>query len=100
MFRAGDTMADGIDIDSEQPARAFCVGFAGTDGSWTSLTWGITTESAASVIALIRERHGEPMAEYTTDSDHAGAFRDAVVDAVGSHAVYTSAHDAKGGETA
>ena len=52
MGRISDSAVDGIDIDNEEPGAGLCVGFAGEDGSWTSLTWGITSESAASVIAL------------------------------------------------
>jgi len=93
MGRIGDSMADGIDIDNEQPGAGLCVGFAAPDGSWTSLTWGITSESAASVIALIRERHGEPMAEFTVDAEHAGPFRSAVMGAIDDGGVFTCAHE-------
>jgi hypothetical protein len=89
MFRRGDAMADGIDIDTDGPHAAISVGFAGADGSWTTVVWGITPESAASVIALIRERHGEPLMEFTADSGHAEAFHDAAVDAIDANLVYT-----------
>ena len=89
-FRRGDTMADGIDLDPEGTGASISVGFAGEDGSITTVMWGITRESAASVIALIRERHGEPAAEFTA-ADGA-AFHDAAVDAV-DHGVYTCVHE-------
>lgn len=94
-FRRGDSMADGIDIDSEEPRASIAVGFQGADGSWTQAVWGITLESAASVIALMQERHGEPMAELTTDPAGAAAFYEASRDAVDAHTVYTCTHDAE-----
>lgn len=93
MFRHGDTMADGIDLDPEEPRASISVGFQGEDGSFTNAVWGITPESAASVIALIRERHGEPMAEFTADPEHAGALHDASVAAIDANTVYTCAHE-------
>ena len=90
-FRRGDTMADGIDIDIEEPHASISVGFQGEDGSVTTVSWTITSESAASVIALIRERHGEPAAEFTAPS--AEAFHDAAMDAIG-QGVFTCAHEA------
>ena len=45
MFRRGDTMADGIDIDIEEPHASISVGFAGDDGSITTVSWTITSES-------------------------------------------------------
>lgn len=94
MFRAGDSMADGIDIDEggEQHASV-SVGFAGGDGSITTVVWPVTSESAASVIALIRERHGEPMAEFTAGDGR--AFHEAAMDAVTGHGVLTCAHDSE-----
>ncbi len=91
MFRRGDAMADGIDIDAENPAASISVGFAAGDGSMTCVSWGITAESAASVIALIRERHGEPQAEFTTGS--AEDFHEAAMGAVDSTGVFTCAHE-------
>jgi hypothetical protein len=88
--RVGDSMADGIDIETGEPHASISVGFAGEDGSITTVMWGITRESAASVIALIRERHGEPAAEFTA-ADGA-AFHDAAVGAV-DHGVYTCVHE-------
>ena len=90
MFRAGDTMADGIDLDPGDPHAAISVGFAGEDGSMTTVGWGITSESAASVIALSRERHGEPMTEFTAPS--AEAFHVAAMNAI-DHGVFTCAHE-------
>lgn len=91
MFRCGDTMADGMDIDAdEERAASLSVGFAGADGSITTVTWVITSESAASVIALIRERHGEPAAEFTAGDGR--AFHDAAMDAI-EHGVFTCAHE-------
>ena len=91
-FRRGDSMADGIDIDIENPAASISVGFQGEDGSITTVSWTITSESAASVIALIRERHGEPIAEFTAPS--AEAFHDAAIGAIDSSGVLTCAHEA------
>ena len=93
MGRISDSMADGIDIDTESPCACIAVGFAGPDGSWTNVAWGITSESAASVIALIRERHGEPLAEFTAGPEHAGAFRDAAAAVLDGHGVFTCAHE-------
>ncbi len=91
MFRRSDVMADGIDIDTaDEPAASLCVGFAGGDGSITTIMWGITPASAAAVIALIRERHGEPSAEFTAGDGQ--AFHDAALDAMG-HGVLTCAHE-------
>src|SRR5208337_5179377 len=90
-FRRGDTMADGIDIDAEGAHASLSVGFAGDDGSITTVAWGITSESAASVIALIRERHGEPMAEFTAGDGE--AFHDAAIGAM-DHGVFTCPHEA------
>ena len=92
-FRRGDSMADGIDIDIEEPHASVTVGFLGGDGSITTVVWGITSESAASVIALIRERHGEPMAEFTAPS--AEAFHDAAMGAIDGNGVFTCAHEAQ-----
>ena len=91
MFRRGDTMADGIDLDTENPGGSIAVSIAGTDGGMTTLIWGITAESAASVIALIRERHGEPAVEFTAGS--AEAVHDAVLDLIGTTGVFTCAHE-------
>jgi len=91
MFRRGDTMADGMEIDSEDPGAAVNVSFFGADGSLTSLTWGITSNSAASVIALIRERHGEPLDELVAGDG--AAFRDAAIGVGNAHAVFTCAHE-------
>jgi hypothetical protein len=89
-FRRGDTAADGIDLETSEPHAAISVGFAGDDGSATTVMWGITLESAAAVIALIRERHGEPLAEFTAgDGD---AFHGAAMDAI-STGVFTCAHE-------
>ena len=92
MFRLGDSMADGIDIETGEMASAsLSVGYAGDDGSITTVGWAITRESAASVIALIRERHGEPVMEFTAaDGD---AFHDAAMEAV-DQGVFTCAHEA------
>ena len=95
MGRIGDSMADGIDIETEEPHASVAVSFAGEDGSWTSVVWGITSASAASVIALIRERHGEPMAEFTADREHAAAFQGAAIDAMDA-GVFTCAHESEG----
>ena len=92
-YRRGDTMADGIDLDIEEPHASISVGFAGDDGSITTVSWTITSESAASVIALIRERHGEPAAEFTAPS--AEAFHDAAMGAIDSSGVFTCAHEAE-----
>lgn len=90
MFRRGDTMADGIDLDEGgEPAASLSVGFTGEDGSVTTVAWTITSASAASVIALIRERHGEPAAEFTADCEHAGAFHEAALNAIEDNAVFT-----------
>jgi hypothetical protein len=91
-FRRGDTMADGIDIETEEPHASISVGFAGGDGSVTTVTWGITRESAAAVITLIRERHGEPLAEFTAGDGE--AFHEAAMTAVG-HGVLSCAHDSE-----
>ncbi len=57
------------------------------------MVWGITRESAASVIALIRERHGKPTAELIADHDHAEAFQAATGDAIDAHTVFTCIHE-------
>lgn len=93
MFRRGDTMADGIDIDADEPGGSISIGFLGEDGSMTSVSWGVTSQSAASVIALIRERHGEPLAEFTAPS--ADAFGSAAASALAGNGVFTCAHDAE-----
>ena len=95
MYRLGDTMADGIDIDTEAASASIVVGYYGDDGSFTSVGWGITRESAAAVIALIRERHGEPVAEFTADPEHAGAFHDDAAGAMDAHLVHTCAHESE-----
>jgi hypothetical protein len=96
MGRVGDSAADGIDIDSEAPAANIAVGCYGADGSWTSVAWGITRESAASVIALIRERHGEPQAEFTAGPEDAVSFREAAMGAVSGNGVFTCAYEDAG----
>jgi hypothetical protein len=93
MFRRGDAMADGIDIDTEASAASITVGFYSDDGSFTTVVWGITQESAASVIALIRERHGEPLAEFTAGADSAEALREEATAAMSAHAVFTCTHE-------
>jgi hypothetical protein len=97
MYSVGDSIADGIDVETgPEPAACITLGFTGADGSFTSMVWGLTPESAASVIALIRERHGEPSAEFTTDREHTGALHEAALAAVEANAVFTCAHDAEG----
>jgi hypothetical protein len=92
-FRS-DSAVDGIDIDGgEEPHASLSVGFAGDDGSVTSVMWAITGESAASVIALIRERHGEPAAEFTAADGT--AFHDAAAGAITDHGIFTCAHDSE-----
>lgn len=84
MGRISDSSVDGIDIEAGEHA-AITVGYLGDDGSVTQVVWGITRESAASVIALIRERHGEPMTEVTTPPEHAVAFSEAAQAAMDAH---------------
>lgn len=93
--RRGDSMADGIDIDIEEPGpgAAIAIGFPGGDGGLTVVTWGITRESASSVIALITERHGEPLTELAAGPGHAAALRDAIGNAIGTHAVVTCSRE-------
>jgi len=93
LFRRGDTMGDGMNLEEGEACASVTVGYVGADGSFTSVVWGITPESALSVIALIRERHGEPSAEFTVASDHAEALRAGVADTLGAHAIYTCAHE-------
>lgn len=91
--RRGDSMADGIDIDEDAPGAAVGIGFPGGDGGLTVVTWGITRESAHSVIALIRDRHGEPMAEFAAGPGSAAALHKAMGDAIAAHAVFTCSHE-------
>ena len=93
LFRRGDTMGDGMNLEEGDACASVTVGYVGADGSFTSVVWGITPESALSVIALIRERHGEPSAEFTVASDHTEALRAGVADTLGAHAIYTCAHE-------
>ncbi len=85
MFRRGDSMADGVDIDDHEPHASLAITIAGDDNSVTQVVWGLTRESAASVIALIRERHGAPLAEGLVAPDGAEAFHDAVLDVMDKH---------------
>lgn len=53
-----------------------------------------SVQGAASVIALIRERHGEPVMEFTAADGE--AFHDAAAGAIDGHGVFTCAHEDAG----
>ena len=93
MFRRGDSMADGINIETDHTDASISIGFVNEDGSWTSIAWGVTRESAASTITLIRERHGEPMAEWTADPGNAEALQAKTTEVLGAHTVFNCAHE-------
>ena len=90
--RRGDSMADGIDVSEDGPA-AITVVLPGGDGGLACVTWAITSESAASVAALIRERHGEPTAEFAADGENAAAFLAAAADLLSTRTVTACWHD-------
>lgn len=90
--RRGDSMADGIDLSEDGPASV-TIGFPGADGGMTMVTWAVTSESAASVIALIRERHGEPTAEFAADAGHAAALHKITASGLAAHTVMTCSHE-------
>jgi hypothetical protein len=87
----GDIL-DAIDADATEPNALLSIQVANGDGSRTAVTWGLTGESAAGVIALIRARHGEPLAEALIDAEGI----EKATDAAGSHMVITCGCDCGG----
>jgi hypothetical protein len=84
----GDIL-DAIDSEAQEPNALLSVQVANEDGSRTTVTWGLTGDSAASVIALIRARHGEPLIEAFIDADGV----EKITEAAGPHLLMTCPHD-------
>lgn len=76
MFCTSDSMTDGIDIAADRNESTITIGFTNGDGGITMVQWNITHESAASVVALIRDRHGEPASEVTMGPEDAVKFHE------------------------
>jgi hypothetical protein len=73
----GGDILNAIDASLEENgtmSAALYIMTCGEDGQVTNVGWPMTPESAASVLEIIRKRHGEPVAEFLTDVDkmHAG----------------------------
>ena len=82
-----------LDVEADDACASIVVGIVGDDDGMTQVAWGITRESAASLIAMIRSRHGEPLHEVIVDPGQAEGFQDAAFDALDEHAVQTCAHE-------